>query len=86
MAPIQIVHGYSRDHRPVLKQFVLNPVCWDDGDIPAYLELADGNQSDKVRFGLSEVRWLTHVPSLRAASELVTTYRSRRFNPLHRMD
>ena len=51
MVPIQIVHGYSRDHRPDLKQFVLNLVCWDDGDIPAYLELADGNQSDKARFG-----------------------------------
>ena len=48
--PIQICHGYSRDHRPDLKQFVMNLVCWGDGDIPAFLELADGNQSDKGRF------------------------------------
>ena len=48
--PIQICHGYSRDHRPDLKQFVMNLVCWGDGDIPAFLELADGNQSDKARF------------------------------------
>ena len=48
--PIDICHGYSRDHRPDLKQFVMNLVCWGDGDIPAFLELADGNQSDKARF------------------------------------
>ncbi len=48
--PIQVCHGYSRDHRPDLKQFVMNLVCWGDGDIPAFLELADGHQSDKARF------------------------------------
>jgi transposase len=48
--PIQICHGYSRDHRPDLKQFVINLVSWGDGDIPAFLELADGNQSDKASF------------------------------------
>ena len=48
--PITITHGYSRDHRPDLKQFVMNLVCWDDGDIPAFIELADGNQADKTRF------------------------------------
>jgi transposase len=49
-APIAITYGYSRDHRPDLKQFVMNLVCWGDGDIPAFVELADGNQSDKTRF------------------------------------
>jgi transposase len=48
--PIHITYGYSRDHRPDLKQFVMNLVCWGDGDIPALIELADGNQSDKARF------------------------------------
>jgi transposase len=48
--PITITHGYSRDYRPDLKQFVMNLVCWGDGDIPAFVELADGNQSDKTRF------------------------------------
>ena len=47
---IHITHGYSKDKRPDLKQFVLNMVCWDDGDIPAFLELGDGNQSDKKEF------------------------------------
>jgi transposase len=48
--PIAITYGYSRDRRPDLKQFVMNLVCWGDGDIPAFIELADGNQSDKTRF------------------------------------
>lgn len=48
--PIKLCHGYSRDHRPDLKQFVMNLVCWGDGDIPAFVELADGNQSDKAHF------------------------------------
>lgn len=48
--PITITYGYSRDHRPDLKQFVMNLVSWNDGDIPAFIELADGNQSDKIRF------------------------------------
>ncbi len=48
--PIQITYGYSRDHRPDLKQFVMNLVCWNDGDIPAWIEVNDGNQSDKSHF------------------------------------
>ena len=48
--PISITYGYSRDRRPDLKQFVMNLVCWGDGEIPAFIELADGNQSDKTRF------------------------------------
>ena len=48
--PMSITYGYSRDRRPDLKQFVMNLVCWADGDIPAFIELADGNQSDKTRF------------------------------------
>lgn len=48
--PITLTYGYSRDHRPDLNQFVMNLVCWGDGDIPAFVELSDGNQSDKTRF------------------------------------
>ena len=48
--PIRVTHGYSRDHRPDLKQFVMNLVCWGDGDVPAFVALADGNQSDKACF------------------------------------
>jgi transposase len=48
--PIAITYGYSRDRCPDLKPFVMNLVCWGDGDIPAWVELADGHQLDKTRF------------------------------------
>lgn len=47
---IEITYGYSRDHRRDLKQFVMNLICVGDGDIPLWLEMASGNQSDKAKF------------------------------------
>lgn len=47
---IEITYGYSRDHRPDLKQFMMNLICIGDGDIPVLMEMASGNQSDKTRF------------------------------------
>jgi transposase len=47
---IEITYGYSRDHRPDLKQFMMNLICVGDGDIPVLMEIVSGNQSDKVRF------------------------------------
>ncbi len=45
--PIRISHGYSRDHRPDLKQWVMNLVCADTGGIPLLFAPGDGNQSDQ---------------------------------------
>ena len=49
--PITITHGYSRDHRPDLKQFILDLIVAGDGNIPIFIEAASGNQSDKKVFG-----------------------------------
>ena len=56
--PIQITHGYSRDNRPDLKQFILDLIVTGDGDVPLFLRGADGNAhevrrslSDKAAFG-----------------------------------
>jgi transposase len=32
--PITITHNYSRDHRPDLKQFIVDTICTADGDVP----------------------------------------------------
>ncbi|NEQ87129.1 MAG: hypothetical protein F6K26_45990 [Moorea sp. SIO2I5] len=45
---IAITHGYSRDHRPELKQFIVDLMCSGDGDVPLYLRVADGNESDQA--------------------------------------
>jgi transposase len=47
---IEITHGYSRDHRPDLKQFIIELVSSGDGDIPIFFETASGNQSDSSNF------------------------------------
>ncbi len=47
---ITITQGYSRDHRPDLKQFIIDLMCSGDGDVPLYLRVADGNESDRGVF------------------------------------
>ncbi len=47
---IEITYGYSRDHRPDLKQFIIDLVSSSDGDIPIFLKSASGNQSDSSSF------------------------------------
>ncbi|WP_036484208.1 IS1634 family transposase [Myxosarcina sp. GI1] len=47
---IRIKYGYSRDHRPDLKQFIIDLMCSGDGDVPLYLRVADGNEADKSVF------------------------------------
>ena len=43
--PIQITHGYSKDHRPDLKQFSM--VMSDN--LPVFIRALSGNTSDKNR-------------------------------------
>jgi len=45
---IRISHGYSREHRPDLKQFMVDLICSGDGDVPVYFRAGDGNESDKA--------------------------------------
>ena len=60
-APFKIAHGYSKDKRPDLKQFVLSLLCVD-GNVPIVGKLEDGNASDKTinRRLLSEVSGHMH--------------------------
>lgn len=44
--PLEIVRGYSRDHRDDLKQFTLNLITSTDGDIPLGLRIGNGNEVD----------------------------------------
>ncbi len=49
--PIIITKGYSRDHRPDLKQCVLDLITSSDGDIPLLMRAGNGNEADKAVFG-----------------------------------
>lgn len=48
---INITYGYSRDHRPDLKQFIVDLMCSSDGDVPMYMRVGDGNEADSAIFG-----------------------------------
>lgn len=47
---IEITYGYSRDQRPDLKQFLVEMVCCQDGEVPLAFEIASGNEADKAVF------------------------------------
>lgn len=47
---IRITHGYSRERRPDLKQFVVELMSAGDGGIPLFLRVADGNETDAAVF------------------------------------
>ena len=63
---IQIVPGYSRDHRPELNQAVLNLITENQAGIPLYMKPASGNTSDKSGF---EQIVKAHLSSLKSAHE-----------------
>lgn len=47
---IRITHGYSKAHRPDLKQVVMELVVSQDGGIPLFMKAHDGNASDNKIF------------------------------------
>lgn len=47
---IEITYGYSRDHRPDLKQFVIDIFSSGDGDVPLFIQVGDGNESEATKF------------------------------------
>lgn len=53
---ITITHGYSRDHRPDLKQVIVQLITMESSRLPVWLEVLSGNSSDKSTF----------VPSIKA--------------------
>jgi transposase len=45
-----VTFGYSKDHRPDLKQFMISLMCSQDGDVPLLAETIAGNSSDNTHF------------------------------------
>jgi transposase len=65
---IMITHGYSKDHRPDLKQVVLELMVSQDGGVPCVSKSWDGNTSDIHVFQERAQALLTafaHTPSPR---------------------
>src|SRR5688572_15076362 len=49
-AVIKLTYGYSKDHRPDLKQAVLALICANESSIPVWLAALSGNEADKASF------------------------------------
>ena len=47
---IEVKYGYSKDHRPDLKQVMLSLSMTGDANIPIWMEPQDGNSSDRSSF------------------------------------
>jgi transposase len=47
---ISITYGYSKDHRPDLKQVVLQLITHHKSSLPTWLEVLSGNSNDKKTF------------------------------------
>jgi transposase len=58
---IEITYGYSRDHRPDLKQFIIELISSADGDIPIFIKPASGNQSDSSSFAQIFLEYKEHM-------------------------
>ncbi|MBZ8182866.1 IS1634 family transposase, partial [Oscillatoria salina] len=60
---VKITYGYSKDKRPDLKQFMMNLICSNDGDVPLWVEIGKGNDSDTKEFSRlmrdykSQLKW-----------------------------
>jgi transposase len=47
---VTITHGYSKDHRPDLKQAMLNLMCANNSTLPVWIQALSGNTSDTRSF------------------------------------
>ena len=73
--PISITYGYSRDHRPDLPQFIVQLICTGDGDVPLFLKVASGNESDSAVFAsiIMEFKNQLNLDSLMVADSALYT-------------
>jgi transposase len=56
---ITITHGYSRDHRPDVKQAVLALMVSHEGGVPVVSKSWDGHTSDREMFQARAQAWMT---------------------------
>ena len=86
---IQLVRGYSRDHRPELNQVVLELICENQAGLPVYMQALSGNTNDAKAF--AEVA-KHHISSLQAAQNSryfigdAALYTKDTIQALHRQD
>lgn len=66
---VELTQGYSKDHRPDLKQAVLSLVVNGPASIPLWMEPLDGNSSDKTSFHETIQRVLEFKQQIKLAQD-----------------
>jgi len=66
-----ITHGYSRDHRPDLKQAVVELMVSQDGGIPLVSQSWDGHTSDIEIFQARAHAWVAALPKTPSPRDLI---------------
>ena len=68
---IEVSRGFSKDHRPDLKQVMLSMVCSGPGHIPVWMEPQNGNSSDKKSFQETLQAMTAYQDELRVNKRLI---------------
>jgi transposase len=68
---IEVTHGFSKAHRPDLKQVILSLVVNGPSSIPLWMDPLDGNSSDKVSFHDT----IKNVEEFRAQIDLKSSFK-----------
>jgi transposase len=58
---VEVRHGYSKEHRPDLKQVVVSLITSQASALPLWLEVLDGNSSDKESFPRTIQAYCRHL-------------------------
>ncbi len=65
----------KRDKRPDLKQFLMDLICTNDGDVPLWMRIGSGNESDQKQFvpAIKEFKSQLNFDSLIVADSALST-------------
>lgn len=78
---IEVKHGFSKDHRPDLKQMLLSMAVTGPANVPIWMEPLDGNSSDKKSFHETIQRMRNFQKNLKINHEFVWIADSALYTP-----
>jgi transposase len=68
---VEVTHGFSKDHRPDLKQVMMSLVMNGPANIPLWMEPQNGNSSDKTSFHQTIERVNAFKNQLKACDDFI---------------
>jgi transposase len=78
---IEVTHGYSKDHRPDLKQVMMGLTMSGPANLPVWMEPLSGNSSDKTSFHETISRVRAFQKQLKACNDFFWVADSALYTP-----